>query len=142
LTDAAQIPHGRAPRARWFVEQLRAMTLLDPVGGHASHPLDVRGCAAGTTAREIPSGTGWCVAGDARIAVDPLAGNGLLRAVQDGARAACLVVRMDTCREHAAFARQHREEFLQILRLRRKYYGAPSRFDTPFWHRMRSSHPL
>jgi flavin-dependent dehydrogenase len=84
----------------------------------------------------------WLAVGDAALAVDPVSGSGVLRALRT-ARAAAGTVRdlleggHSTREELDAYERARDEECTTYLVERARYYAAETRFDTPFWQRRR-----
>jgi flavin-dependent dehydrogenase len=82
----------------------------------------------------------WLAVGDATLAVDPISGSGVLRALRT-ARAAAdtvseLLARPYGWRETlAAYEDERDKEFTIYLQERAHYYAAEQRFDTPFWQR-------
>jgi flavin-dependent dehydrogenase len=94
--------------------------------------------SASTRARSCPSGAGWALAGDARIALDPLSGAGVLRALVDGARVARYLLADPDAEARRAFRRSHAEEFAELAHERARQYAAV-RFEHPFWWRRRGT---
>ena len=91
--------------------------------------------------REGASDTGpWLAVGDATLAVDPISGSGVLRALHT-ARAAADTVSELLARPHAlqktlaAYEAERDTECTNYLLERARYYAAELRFDTPFWQR-------
>ena len=91
--------------------------------------------------RDGASDTGpWLAVGDATLAVDPVSGSGVLRALRS-ARAAAdtvseLLERPHTGQETlAAYEAARDQECTNYLLERAQYYAAEQRFDTPFWQR-------
>ncbi|RKH97027.1 NAD(P)/FAD-dependent oxidoreductase [Corallococcus sp. AB038B] len=82
----------------------------------------------------------WLAVGDAALAVDPISGSGVLRALRT-ARAAADTVGELLARSHAvrgalaAYEAERDKECTTYLLERARYYGAEQRFDTPFWQR-------
>lgn len=82
----------------------------------------------------------WLAVGDATLAVDPISGSGVLRALRT-ARAAADTVSELLARPHAwkgtlaAYEAERDKECTNYLLDRAQYYAAEQRFDTPFWQR-------
>lgn len=82
----------------------------------------------------------WLAVGDATLAVDPISGSGVLRALRT-ARAAADTVSELLARPHAwhgtlaAYEAERDKECTTYLLERAQYYAAEQRFDTPFWQR-------
>lgn len=86
-------------------------------------PEDFRICSARTSAHHIFGGEGWSLAGDVRVAIDPSSGSGILRAIQDGARAVNLLIAEHGPRRRRDFSRQHVEDWRTTLSQRAKTYA-------------------
>jgi 2-polyprenyl-6-methoxyphenol hydroxylase-like FAD-dependent oxidoreductase len=91
--------------------------------------------------RDGASGAGpWLAVGDAALAVDPISGSGVLRALRT-ARAAADTVSDLLARPHtwrgalAEYESERDKECSSYLFERAQYYAAEQRFDTPFWRR-------
>lgn len=85
----------------------------------------------------------WLAVGDAVLAVDPVSGSGVLRALgtaRSAAEAICkLILRPDLRREILDDYEDKRdEECAKFLYERTLYYGVEKRFSTPFWQRRKS----
>jgi len=86
----------------------------------------------------------WLAVGDATLAVDPISGSGVLRALR-GARAAADAVSELLARPRdgqqtvAAYEAACDRDCTNYLLERAQYYAAEQRFDTPFWQRRRGS---
>jgi flavin-dependent dehydrogenase len=84
----------------------------------------------------------WLAVGDAALAVDPISGSGVPRALSTARAAAdaieSVLDRAATGLEAiAAYERARDAECTAYLMERAFYYGAEARFDTPFWRRRR-----
>jgi flavin-dependent dehydrogenase len=81
----------------------------------------------------------WLAVGDAALAVDPISGSGVVRALRTARAAAATVLAMltgDESRPIAAYEAERDRECTQYLRERAQYYGAERRWDSaPFWRR-------
>jgi flavin-dependent dehydrogenase len=82
-------------------------------------------------------GHGWCAVGDAAMAGDPLAGNGVPRALRGALEA---VQRVDAeLHGRAADESPNDRRFSEFLERRAEYYAVESRWaDAPFWLRRRA----
>jgi flavin-dependent dehydrogenase len=94
ITSAVLVPTERRARMQWWLESLaRTSAVLRALNGcPLPEPLSVtsaRGCYA-----QSGIGEGWFAIGDARIAPDPLSGQGILWAIEDGASAVELMQSM------------------------------------------------
>jgi len=82
----------------------------------------------------------WLAVGDATLAVDPVSGSGVLRALRTARAAAdavdALLARPSAWRETlAGYEAERDKECTNYLLERAQYYAAEQRFDTPFWRR-------
>lgn len=90
----------------------------------------------------------WLAVGDAALAVDPVSGSGVLRALRTAQAAAdtvCALLRHQGRRGWhelvAAYERARDDECTTYLLERSHYYAAEQRFDAPFWQRRRKRVP-
>jgi flavin-dependent dehydrogenase len=89
--------------------------------------------------------SGWCAIGDAAMGCDPLAGDGVARALRSAIAAAPLIDRMLAARDArtpetvpSGVSDAAKEQFLDYLDLRAHYYQSEGRFPAaPFWARRR-----
>jgi flavin-dependent dehydrogenase len=81
----------------------------------------------------------WLAVGDAALAVDPVAGNGVVRALRSAAAASdAIVATLDgsSCDAVATYEARQDDECTTYLRERLLYYEVEQRWcDTPFWAR-------
>jgi flavin-dependent dehydrogenase len=83
----------------------------------------------------------YLAVGDAALAVDPIAGDGVVRALRSAQRAVSTVLQLleaPHTRQHellAAYAAEHDAECTRYLHTRVHYYAAEQRFATPYWQR-------
>ncbi len=82
----------------------------------------------------------WLAVGDATLAVDPVSGSGVLRALRTAHAAAdtvdALLARPSAWRQTLdGYENERDEECTNYLLERAQYYAAEQRFDTPFWQR-------
>ncbi|HEU4728896.1 MAG TPA: FAD-dependent oxidoreductase, partial [Kofleriaceae bacterium] len=107
-------------------------------GRLASSQLDgaVRVTSASTSSHDRVAGPGWVGAGDAAFALDPLAGQGVFKALESGWRAAD-VARTALASDHvpvAALQHDADDRVARFLAMRRTYYESETRWpDAPFW---------
>lgn len=91
--------------------------------------------------RERADDTGpWLAVGDAALAVDPISGSGVLRALRTAraaANTACILLAQPHAWKEplAAYETERDKECTAYLLERAQYYAAEQRFDTPFWQR-------
>jgi flavin-dependent dehydrogenase len=134
LTDADLLPRG------WRASLPGAVPpeLVDP----ADRPGDVRQAtiwirAAATQARACAAGAGFALAGDARLALDPLSGAGVSRAIEDGERVGRQLASDPDRAARRELRRRHAAEFGELVEERARQYARQDRFDGPFWQRRR-----
>ncbi len=139
ITDADLYPtRGRSARAAHFREHLARAhhTAARAVGATLSAPPWIGRCDSGLL---LPDrGPGWRAVGDAAMACDPLAGDGVYRAVRDGLAAAPEIDRALADPDAAIDAATLPERFRAYLEIRGRYYEREARWpDAPFWARRR-----
>ncbi len=97
--------------------------------------------AAGTRRLSRSSGPRWLAVGDAAMALDPLSGSGMLRALEDGHEAAIAVdgwLSGDS-KAFAGFDRRLDAAWSENERARHRMYGLETRWPwSPFWARRRA----
>ncbi|HEU5266001.1 MAG TPA: tryptophan 7-halogenase [Jatrophihabitans sp.] len=85
----------------------------------------------------------WLAVGDAALAVDPVTGSGVVRALRTATAAADTIGKLldSPPSEHAGILRRYESardnECDEYLHTRRGYYGAVTDHDTAFWQRRR-----
>lgn len=82
----------------------------------------------------------WLAVGDSTLAVDPISGSGVVRALRTARAAADTVSELLALphawhRTLAAYEAERDKECTNYLLERAQYYAAEQRFDTPFWQR-------
>ena len=82
----------------------------------------------------------WLAVGDATLAVDPISGSGVLRALRTAHAAAdtvCGLLAQPNAWHQtlASYEAERDKECTNYLLERAHYYTAEQRFDTPFWQR-------
>jgi flavin-dependent dehydrogenase len=97
----------------------------------AQAPLTV---LADTSYLNKAAGDGWCAAGDAAAALDPLASAGIIDAIQGGSAAATVVLSgFKNAEKHSADVIERARANIET---RRAYYAIETRWaDAPFWAR-------
>lgn len=99
---------------------------------HCAHSQRLRRAATEVRGR-------WLAVGDAALAVDPISGSGVLRALSTAHEAAEAVVAMlrrpDARDPVIAWECARDEDCARYLDERAYYYAAEQRFSTPFWRR-------
>jgi flavin-dependent dehydrogenase len=88
----------------------------------------------------------WIAVGDACMAVDPISGSGILRALQSAGTAATTALALldgDTARTIAAYEADRDRECSSYLSERALYYALERRWEAaPFWRRRACSPPI
>lgn len=135
LTDAA-LCRARTPDALWH-EALRSAELTSRRVGDRRSDLPLRVHAAGSSRMlRHHDHRPWLAVGDAALAVDPLSGSGVVRALRSAERAAETVATLVEG-DHGSALPDHESardrECLSYLVNRAGLYGSVQRFDTPFW---------
>lgn len=78
------------------------------------------------------AGDGWCAAGDAASALDPLASAGIVNAISAGSRAASLV--LSGFKNTEDYSGEARDKAMSDIRIRQSYYRMETRWPRePFW---------
>jgi flavin-dependent dehydrogenase len=134
ITLATLVPGARHGCLPWWLKALARTELVRSIlnGCPLPETLSVTN-ARGSYAR-IAAGERWLAIGDARIAPDPLSGQGIIWAIDDATSAVELISRM----ERRDFAEEVRartvREIDAYLLERSRAYSSERRFkDDPFW---------
>jgi flavin-dependent dehydrogenase len=134
ITSAGLVPTQRRARMQWWLESLaRTGAVRRALTGcalpEALSVTSARGCHA-----QSGIGAGWFAIGDARIAPDPLSGQGILWAIEDAASAVELLRSM----KWPAFVRAMRAKTVRDVEAyvseRTRIYAREKRFaDDAYW---------
>lgn len=87
------------------------------------------------------NGDAWLAIGDAALAVDPISGSGVLRALRSALAAADAIIaigaqRVARARLISDYETDRDRECVEFLAMRAHYYGMQQRWpNAPFWHR-------
>jgi flavin-dependent dehydrogenase len=87
VTSAQLVPRGRKPRLRWWLEALARTRLIRAAVHGCRIPEMLSVCDARGSYASRGGGDGWLAIGDARIAPDPLSGQGIHWAIDDACSA-------------------------------------------------------
>ena len=134
VTSASLVPAGRNARLRWWLEALADTRLIRSVLNgcpipHALSVVDARGSCAQTG-----GGRDWLAIGDARIAPDPLSGQGIHWAINDAETVAELMSSMELSAIAGHMEARTERELRQYLDDRRNAYARERRFASlPYW---------
>ena len=134
--------HGLAETARWHGRLRAAALTAARVGGAPPRSAPRVFSAASQRLSRPDDRRPWIAVGDAALAVDPLSGSGMLRALRTAEAAADTAARLlDHPRDAAALLARHESardgECTAYLTDRARYYDAVRRYRTPFWARRR-----
>lgn len=91
VTSASLVPRDRIPRLRWWLEALAQTRLIRAALHGCRLPEMLSVCDARASCANRGSGKSWLAIGDARIAPDPLSGQGIHWAIDDACSAIELV---------------------------------------------------
>lgn len=93
---------------------------------------------ADTSYLTTAAGSGWCAAGDAAAALDPLGSSGIIDAVKSGSAAASLV--LAGFKDIEGYSLMMSDKAKTNIKTRRSYYQMETRWPcAPFWARRREN---
>jgi 2-polyprenyl-6-methoxyphenol hydroxylase-like FAD-dependent oxidoreductase len=139
ITSASIVPSGRDLRLSWWREALAETTIIrDAVRrcapAEAVFVVDARGSYA-----QWCAGHRWLAIGDARIAPDPLSGQGIIWAVDDAVWIMQMMVRTDLNDISSEMLRRTEHDVATYLVERSRVYSTEQRFAAePYWTNARS----
>ena len=143
LTLATLIPSGRRARLRWWLEALAQTTVIRRALNGYRLPETLLVANARASFARSGAGDRWFAIGDARIAPDPLSGQGIIWAIDDALSAMELLGRMG--RSNLANDMQTRTaREVQAYRFERsRVYLSEQRFkDDAYWRASQGKHFL
>jgi flavin-dependent dehydrogenase len=134
ITAAALVPRVRHARLRWWLEALARTRAVRQVLSGCLLPQAVSVTDARASFARSGAGDGWLALGDARIAPDPLSGQGILWALDDAVSATELLTRPDWS-DIAAEMRARTRRDVEAYRLERsRVYESEQRFkNDAYW---------
>lgn len=136
MTDADLLPAGPVARDQFFLQQLERSSLIRDRLGPAGPPGKTRVTSAVSAIRRTLGGNAWVALGDAAATYDPLAGVGIVAALNKGLALARLLLGASSATAIARYAQVERAAFEDYLALRRSIYGRQERWpNAPFWQR-------
>jgi flavin-dependent dehydrogenase len=94
VTLASLVPGGRRSRFRWYIEALAQTNMIRRALNGSPLPQEVSVTNARACVARSGVGDHWLAIGDARIAPDPLSGQGLIWAIDDAIMAMDLFTRL------------------------------------------------
>jgi flavin-dependent dehydrogenase len=140
FTDADFVPPARS-RGEWFVDGLRRTRHVRAVADAIPSDPRVDITDARTSVRRVFWRDRWLAIGDAAWSLDPLSGNGVERALQDGVTAAAAIDASLTSGDNEplrAHALGRAQAFVASRNRARKYYALETRWrESRFWGRRR-----
>jgi 2-polyprenyl-6-methoxyphenol hydroxylase-like FAD-dependent oxidoreductase len=134
LTDANCFPGDREQRERVWEQRFRRTQAS--AFSAASSFTRLHCFPAGASCAGITGGPGWAAIGDAALNIDPLSGQGILRAIDTGIEIASIAGAPASRRPEkiAAYARHIRRRFEESVKLANTYYRLEKRWPcSPFW---------
>lgn len=152
MTDADLCARGRQHRRQgWHAaleathatrQRLRGARCLDQPSVYLAHSQRLQ-----RSDRAAPQLLPWLAVGDAALAIDPLSGSGVVRALRSGRAGADTAAHLlEHPREGrgalAAYEAARDAECTTFLIERAQRYATERRFDTPFWNRRKVTHRL
>jgi flavin-dependent dehydrogenase len=134
ITLATLVPSERRARLRWWLQALaQTIVVRDALNG-CRLPQTLSVANARASFARLGAGDHWLAIGDARIAPDPLSGQGIIWAIDDAASAMELLTRMhwrDLAQEMRA--RTLREVEAYLLERSRVYLSEQRFKDDAYW---------
>lgn len=139
MTDLDYIGRSGLPRSVfWEVKLGRTRQTLARTRGFWRAG-QIRARAAGSSRLAAAAGPGWLAVGDAASTHDPLAADGVMKALDEGLRAARAI--QNPSDGPADYANQMAIDFEQYLKLRTGYYSREQRWPTShFWKRRQTAY--
>jgi flavin-dependent dehydrogenase len=140
ITLATLVPSERHARLRWWLEALAQTTVVRSALNRCRLPKSLSVANARASFARSTAGDRWFAIGDARIAPDPLSGQGIIWAIDDAASAMELLRRMEwrdlaqemrarTLREVEAYLFERSRVYLSEQRFKNDaYWSAVSRY--------------
>ena len=133
ITSATLVPSKRRARLRWWLEALARTTIVRNAL-NCRLPDNLLVANARASFARSSGGEGWLAVGDARVAPDPLSGQGIIWAIDDASSAMELLASRDwRGLEREIQARTERDVAAYLLE-RSRVYSREQRFkDDPYW---------
>jgi flavin-dependent dehydrogenase len=139
VTDDDLLPRGAKRELRaWWLDQLARADYVPRQFRDLTHSRDFVTRSARSQCLDVPFGSGWLAVGDAAIAFDPLASQGIIKALDHGRRAAASISAYfrgeDSSLERFALHLKH--EYAVFQATRTHYYRLEQRWpQSIFWKR-------
>ena len=132
MTGADMVPSDRTQRLRWWLQALARTRLVRAALSGEPIPQSLAIYDARSSYLRTSAGPNWFALGDARLAPDPLSGQGIIWAVEDAIFAAELL--KDGADLARVIAQHTQTEVADYLAVRDRVYGMERRFpDDPYW---------
>lgn len=142
VTSARLVPSGRDPRLRWWLEALARTKLVRTALEGCRIPRTVSVIDARAANASAAGGENWLAIGDARIAPDPLAGQGLHWAMDDAIGVIELLKRL-TWREVVRQMQARTERDIECYQIdRQRAYSMERRFESDAYWQIAQSLPV
>jgi flavin-dependent dehydrogenase len=138
MTDADLVPRSREDRRRCWLERLGRTQLVRARLGGPKRIGRLRVVAARSSRLDRVSGPGWVAVGDAAMALDPLSGRGIVKAIESGQAAAEALLAWfgGDLEAPSRLAGHFASTFDRYRDLRLAYYARERRWpDAAFWGR-------
>jgi flavin-dependent dehydrogenase len=134
ITSATLVPSERRARVRWWLEALARTTIVRNALNGCRLPETLSVTNARASFARSSGGDGWLAVGDARIAPDPLSGQGIIWAIDDASSAMELLTGAEW-RDLARKMQARTEREVEAYLLERSHvYSREQRFkDDPYW---------
>jgi flavin-dependent dehydrogenase len=143
LTLADLVPAQRRERLRWYVEALARTSLIRHALNGCALPQDVSVTNARASVARPGVGDDWLAIGDARIALDPLTGRGLIWALEDAVATVQLLTAASWPELADRLRAQTSRELETYLDQRSRIYATERRFGhDAYWATMRQEAPI
>ncbi|HVF15646.1 MAG TPA: NAD(P)/FAD-dependent oxidoreductase [Steroidobacteraceae bacterium] len=143
MGDADLLQRSGVMQEHGWQTELSATTLLRERVGSAHARRAVRSfCAVSQRLMRDPAGaSNWLAVGDAALAVDPISGSGVIRALRTAEAASSAIVETLSGNSNAIPTYEHarNRECTEYLFERVGYYDLEHRWQTTFWHRRRAA---
>jgi flavin-dependent dehydrogenase len=134
ITSATLVPSKRRARLRWWLEALARTTVVRNALNACRLPESLVVANARASFARSSGGDGWLAVGDARIAPDPLSGQGIIWAIDDASSAMELLTRAEWCGLAREMQARTERDVGAYLFERSRVYASEQRFnDDPYW---------
>jgi flavin-dependent dehydrogenase len=139
LTDDDLLPRGsKRERRAWWLDQLSQAVHVPRRFCNPVHWSDIVTRSARSQCLDVPIGSGWLAVGDAAMAFDPLASQGITKALDHGKRAASIISAYLNGEDSSleSFALHLRHEYAVFHATRAQYFRIEQRWpQSIFWKR-------